>query len=105
MVVGRDCPRNGNVWRCWAATATGNPVSLPKFVRALCLPAKHPYPARSSPAIGCQAMTNSAGIVPSDRSFGELLFGFSTPGLLIEAGSAKRDWDNRASPSLVYFKI
>ena len=42
---------------------------------------------------------------PSDRSFAERLFGFSTPGLLIEAGSAKAEWDNRASPNLVYFKI
>src|SRR6476620_1591944 len=84
MVVERDCPRNGNVWRCWVATATENPVSLPKFVRALCLPAKHRYPARSSPAIGCQATTNSAGIVLSDRSFGERSFGYSTPGLLVK---------------------
>jgi hypothetical protein len=57
--------------------------------RALCLPAKHPYPARSSPAIGRQATTNLAGIVLSDRSFAERLFGFSPPGLLKKRGSAK----------------
>src|SRR5437762_9323882 len=56
-------------------------------VRCACR--QNPYPARSSPAIGCQATTNSAGIVLSDRSFAERLFGFSTPGLLMKRGSAK----------------
>jgi hypothetical protein len=57
--------------------------------RTLCLPAKHPYSAQSSLAIGCQATTNSAGIVLGDRSFAERSFGFSTPGLLMKRGSAK----------------
>jgi len=38
---------------------------------------------------GCQATTNSAGIVLSDRSIAERLFGFSTPGLLMKRDSAK----------------
>jgi hypothetical protein len=48
---------------------------------------------------GCQATTNSAGIVLSDRSIAERLFGFSTPGLLMKGAAPRSDWDNRASPT------
>src|SRR5712671_6311849 len=56
--------------------------------RALCLPAKHPYPARSSPA-GVKPRRTRQEIVLSDRSIAERLFGFSTPGLLMKRDSAK----------------
>src|SRR6516162_2754093 len=63
MAAERGCPRNENVWRCWGVTATAKSRNLQRFVPASFSPARHPYPALSSRAIGCRATMNSAGIV------------------------------------------